>query len=93
MKQRAAKQCHDSFTDMLRVVPAAASHELFARDASVRQAFSGVFSALGPVLAPLVPVTLPGFSISSRNGLMMSIGMGKTTVEFCSAPISASVWR
>ena len=33
------------------------------------------------------------FSSRSRNGFMMSIGIGKTTVEFCSAPISVRVWR
>jgi len=33
------------------------------------------------------------FSMMSRKGFMMSIGMGKTTVEFCSAPISVNVWR
>ena len=33
------------------------------------------------------------FSMISRKGFMMSIGMGKTTVEFCSAPISVNVWR
>jgi len=29
----------------------------------------------------------------SKNGLMMSIGIGKTTVELCSPPISVSVCR
>ena len=53
-------------------------------------AFSGVSLAIWPTAAPLVPIGLPGFSIDSRNGLMMSIGIGKTTVEFCSAPISES---
>jgi hypothetical protein len=33
------------------------------------------------------------FSRRSMNGFMISIGMGKTTVEFCSAPISVRVWR
>ena len=42
---------------------------------------------------PLAPAGLPDFSTRSRNGLMMSIGIGKTTVEFCSAPISVSVCR
>jgi hypothetical protein len=47
----------------------------------------------GTSAASLAPRALPVFSRSSRNGLMMSIGIGKTTMEFCSAPISVSVCR
>jgi len=38
-------------------------------------AFSGDFSTFGTALTPFVPATLPGFSINSRNGLMVAHGM------------------
>jgi len=38
-------------------------------------------------------VVLAAFSSRVRNGLTMSIGIGKIAVVFCSAPISVSVWR
>ncbi len=55
-------------------------------------AFSAGLSAIvGPRAAPLA--LLSAFSRISRNGFMTSMGIGKTTVEFCSAPISVSVCR
>ena len=57
------------------------------------RAFKGASFIDGTRVAPLAPRALPALSRSSRNGLMMSIGIGKTTVEFCSAPISASVCK
>ena len=43
--------------------------------------------------SPLAPAGFPAFSRRSRNGLIMSIGIGKMMVEFCSAPISVRVCR
>jgi hypothetical protein len=54
---------------------------------------NGTSFICGTRASPLAPAALPGFSSSSRNGFMMSIGIGKTTVEFCSAPISVRVCR
>ncbi len=56
-------------------------------------AANGAPVANGTRASPLAPAGLPAFSISCRNGLMMSIGIGNTTVEFCSAPISVNVCR
>lgn len=63
----------------------------------------GSFSDLpGAYLKPLVGTTadagmgaaMPAFlSMISRNGLMMSIGIGKMIVEFLSLPTSLSVCR
>ena len=52
-----------------------------------------VASVRGIRAAPIRPDGLRLFVENSRNGFMMSIGIGKTTVEFCSAPISVSVCR
>ena len=60
---------------------------------SLPHAANGIPFVSGARAAPLAPAGLPVFSISSRNGLMMSIGIGKMMVEFCSAPISVSVCR
>jgi hypothetical protein len=54
---------------------------------------NGTLLVSGRRASPLMPAGFPVFSMRSRNGLMMSIGIGKTMVEFCSAPISVSVCR
>ena len=61
-----------------------ASLQCSIRVCIVRGAFSG---PLGRA------IDRSAFSMMSRKGFMISIGMGKTTVEFCSAPISVNVWR
>jgi hypothetical protein len=59
----------------------------------IPHALSGSSFVDGAGVTPLAPFALPVFSRSWRNGLTMSIGIGKTTVEFCSAPISVSVCK
>ena len=57
-------------------------------------ALNGTLSFIsGARSAPFAPAGLPALSSISRNGLMISIGIGKMMVEFCSAPISVSVCR
>src|SRR6185312_822940 len=56
-------------------------------------ALKGSSFVSGARAAPLMPRGLPALSRSSRKGFTISIGIGKTTVEFCSAPISVSVCR
>ena len=48
---------------------------------------------VGSRTSAVAPGSLLLFSRIWRNGLMMSMGMGNTTVELCSAPISISVCR
>lgn len=75
--------------------PVAAEVRLLPDHASSRAgAACGVTDAF-PFLGRASPLGFASAAVSNseRNGFTMSIGIGKMTVEFCSAPISASVCR
>jgi hypothetical protein len=85
-----------SLASMVYPLIADAFHDIVSFPSlSVTRAQTGNTMSLASagIIDVLMDAGFPAISSSSKNGLMMSIGNGKTTVEFCSAPISVRVCR
>ena len=66
METLAAKQCRGNVMQMLRMVTPQPSREVLTHEASIHQAFIGVFSAFGPVLPASIFELTPGWNDTAK---------------------------